>query len=173
MAIKNGQIIGTASVQRFLNRGPVLETYTFRARKVKSNPAYLVISWTSDEGDWPAQGEMCLRAAGIKDWDAKGIFTPEFRQSDLWDKLASDGTLVNLGFTNEQTSLGPQYLSDNETVLTAALFTTAALTTPDLGNTTPPKGPATTNGLTLDQLLPYIAGAIVLLGLAVILSKRR
>ncbi|MBO0947006.1 hypothetical protein [Fibrella forsythiae] len=171
---KNGQIIGKLDSPYqcggsiFTAPSLCIEHYEYRVRKVGK---YLILTWTTDRpGQLKDKGEMVLDAAFRK--NNPNIY-PEFAQSQLFQTLASDETLKSLNLYGQEIPLSSEYTRDNESILVATDINTTPLTPGNPNN--PTAGDGTTTGLTLDQLLPYLAGAVVLIGLTliVVLVKRR
>ncbi|MBO0930372.1 hypothetical protein [Fibrella aquatilis] len=181
--IINGQVVGTWARGYNCGIGGLGTCYqynTYRVRKFK-NRLLITRTYSSRSGD--SAGELVCSEAYIQEIVAAGVFNVDFRQSALFAKLAKQPVLSAEGFIGSDTQLSSTYTQDNESVLKLSDFdgTTPAITNPNTPNNPTNNGNNggnnnggnTTNGLTLDQLLPYIAGTIVLLGVVLIVVLNR
>ncbi|MEZ0610436.1 hypothetical protein ACAW74_18120 [Fibrella sp. WM1] len=140
-----------------------IERYVFRVRLING---LLVLTQSSDRPGLAEKGERVLNETFYKN---NPPLYADFLLSPLYQKLASDGTLKGAILYGDDKWLPSEYTRDNETILNPSTInngvTGPVVTLP--GNDTPD------NGLTLDQLLPYIAGSIVLIGIVLIITLTR
>jgi hypothetical protein len=163
--IKNGQVVARTSTWYAPGR---YENEEVRIRKLDN---ILVLTITTDRpGRLADMGERVMyeqfRAAWVKHLD------PGFAQSTLFTKLASDNTLKkrNIYAVPDGFQLDSQWTRDNETIIDPARFTMPA---PGHELEEEEEEEDTSSGLTFDQLLPYFAGGLILLGAFLIYKLTR